>query len=155
LPDIRVIRILDTTTLIVNAGTNDGIEAGTRFGIYTPVEDVVDPETEEVLGRYRRRKAVVVATSVYPRFTVASAPTTRRRVTETSGGLLNFGIGGTRNRTEVVQEDLPVAEFEVKPLPTGMDIHIGDHVEPLGDPAASAASQQADHPASAEATPPV
>lgn len=137
--EARVIRILDTTTVMLNVGSNDGVGVGDRFGIYTPTENIVDPETEEVLGDFRRLKASVVVVSVFPRFVVASTPVRQQRVQERSPG---FGVLGlTTSRTEEIQADLPVNEVEIKPLAGGMVVHVGDVAELLRSRAAKAHSE--------------
>ncbi len=48
---------------------------GVKFAIYTPVAEIVDPETNESLGTYRERKATVEAQIVADKFTIAETPT--------------------------------------------------------------------------------
>ena len=47
----RVIRIFDRRSLVLNVGTADGVSSGMRFGIWTPREEIVDPETFDTWGR--------------------------------------------------------------------------------------------------------
>lgn len=135
----RIIRILDRSTVVINLGEIDGVKSGTRFGIFTPEDRIVDPEKNEDLGTYRRRKATVEARSVHPRFTVASPPratriveppaVARQRGLAGSSALLG-ALGGT-TRQEAYQPQLPVSPEEIEPLPTGDSIQVGDLVEEL------------------------
>jgi hypothetical protein len=118
----RVIRILNASSLILNVGEQDGAERGMRFAIFTPSEEIVDPETGEPLGTLRSRKATVELRSVYPRFSVAFAPSQVRRVGSDPLSTLT-------GRTERVQGTFPVAPEEVDPLPTGSEVRVGDVAE--------------------------
>jgi hypothetical protein len=119
----RVIRILDRQTLVLNVGSEQGVENGMRFNIYTPGERITDPETGEDLGGYRARKATVVARSAYPKFTIAVTPMRSRRVPP-EDFLTRFA-----GRTEHVQEQLPVSESEIEPVASGNEVRVGDQVE--------------------------
>jgi hypothetical protein len=103
--------------LLLNVGTNDGVERKMRFQIFTPSEEIVDPETGEVLGSYSRRKTTVEADQVFERFTIASRPYIYERSPRDLGIL---GAG------EQVWPDLPVSKAEIQPLPTGTRVRIGD-----------------------------
>lgn len=122
----RIIRIFDVHTVALNVGANQGVEAGMRFGIYTPQEDIVDPETGAVLGNTRKRKAVVEATSVQPMFTIAVAPTRNVRVSAQIPITNPFQAA-----TERRQDTLPVSPGETQPYETGTQIHVGDQVEQI------------------------
>lgn len=128
----RIIRILDDRRVVLNVGTAHGVKRGTNFGIYTPVDEIKDPKTGEVLGNYRRRKATVRVTEAYERFCVASPPG-RRRVTvrEEPQGFGISAILGSRasSRVEEVPVTLDVEYGEEEPLPTGDTIRRGDVVE--------------------------
>jgi hypothetical protein len=159
----RVIRLFDETRVAVNVGSNDGVEPGAAFGIFTPTDEIVDPETGEVLGGYRRRKAVVTAEEVYPRFTIAAPPQKRIRVQEPTRGTALGSLlgGGSRSRWQLVPGELDIEPGEAQQLPTGMTVRVGDHVEtepePEPEPAAEAQAapaadnSSADEPAGTDA----
>lgn len=128
----RVIRILDNTSLILNVGEEAGVQRGMRFGIYTPPDEIVDPETGERLGTLRTRKAIVEVRTVYPRFALASAPMRSRRVSPDP-------LAAFTGRTEQVQETFPVSPTELHPLPTGNEVHVGDVAELQESPRPAAA----------------
>lgn len=130
----RVVRILDRQTLVLNVGTNQGVERGMVFGIYTPRDNIVDPETNAVLGEYRRLKARVEVRSVYPGFCVAAPPLASRVVADehTSpaarglyGGILGIG------KTETYRPNLPVDSSDIEELPTGTVVRVGDTAEQI------------------------
>lgn len=47
----KVIRILDQYKLVINKGSNDGVVMSNRFLIYHLDEEIIDPDTQESLGR--------------------------------------------------------------------------------------------------------
>jgi hypothetical protein len=135
----RVIRIFDRRTLVLNIGAADGVQPGMRFAIYTPREDIVDPESQENLGTYRLRKATVVAQTVSQRFTVAAAATVTRRV---GGASLTGSLSALMGQVEEVEVDLPVDSAEIEPLGASRHVLVGDTVEEIQSrPTARATSQ--------------
>lgn len=137
----RVVRIFDEHRLAIDLGSEDGVQRRMRFGIYTPSDPVVDPETGEELGAYRRRKALVFADEVFERFAVVVPPTIRRRVStpverEAARSPLTSMLGGVRPEYTEEPGSLDVDDFSTKPLPTGSQISVGDLVEvdPRDDP---------------------
>ena len=74
-----VAKILNAREVIINRGTEDGVEPGMRFTILDPEEDdVTDPETGEVLGVIHRPKLDVIVGRVEPRLAFARTPHARR-----------------------------------------------------------------------------
>jgi hypothetical protein len=49
---IKVIKIIDDSTVVINKGLADGIRMDQRFLFYKLGEDIIDPETKENLGKY-------------------------------------------------------------------------------------------------------
>jgi hypothetical protein len=125
----RVIRILDRRSVAINVGSDDGVEQGMRFGIYTPREHIVDPETNEDLGVYRRRKATIQASTVSAKFTIASP--VPRRVRTGGGASFQSSLTALIGTYEEVEVDLPVSSSEIDPLPTGEQVAVGDTVEEI------------------------
>jgi hypothetical protein len=112
----KVVRILDTRTVVIDLGELDGVQPGMRFGIFTPREDIQDPSTGVVLGQLELRKATVRAGAIYPRFTVASPPARIERPR----------LGGLEG--ERVQDQLNVRRGEIAPLGRGSEVRLGDRV---------------------------
>lgn len=48
--DIKVAKIIDEYTLVLNKGGRDGIKVGQRFLIYSIGDEILDPDTKESLG---------------------------------------------------------------------------------------------------------
>src|SRR5437867_3750820 len=126
----RVVRILDTQTVVLNVGANQGVETGMGFGIYTPRDRIVDPETNTVLGEYRRLKARVEVRSVYPAFSIASPPLATRAVGDDISARAGIyaGLLGTGKR-ETYRPTLPVDSGDIQEMPTGTVVRVGDAAE--------------------------
>jgi hypothetical protein len=129
----RIIRIFDNQRVVMNLGAEHGVEEGMEFGIFTPEDLIIDPQTGEELGAYRRRKAIVVAREVFPTFAVASPPPRRERIEdpgETIQGRIGIGaLLGSRARYRTVPGHLQVEAGDLQPLPTGVAVSLGDIVE--------------------------
>lgn len=101
----KVARLVSDREVILNRGSNDGVEAGATFYIFDakPVS-VSDPDTGEDLGDVRAIKAVVRAIEVAPRLTLAR--TFRTRPVNIGGS----GLAGIFASPEYVQrvETLPL-----------------------------------------------
>lgn len=73
----KIAKILDKHTLVANIGESDGVEEGMHFLIYQPGEQILDPDTHEVLGSAPDvEKAEVVADEVMENMTVMKSDTT-------------------------------------------------------------------------------
>lgn len=49
--NIKVIKVIDENTVLINKGSDDGIKKGQNFLIYGVGEEIFDPDTKESLGR--------------------------------------------------------------------------------------------------------
>ena len=67
----KVARVVSPTELILAAGSNDGVEEGMEFVVYSLSDAITDPDTGEDLGRVEIVKARVIAAHVQERITVA------------------------------------------------------------------------------------
>lgn len=70
----RIIRIIDDTSLVVNAGTENGVEKGDTMQICGVGATIVDPETKEELGRLDVVKAKLNVSEVYDKMCVCETP---------------------------------------------------------------------------------
>ena len=124
----RIIRILDTKTLVINLGRENGIENNSFFYILGEPEPVSDPVTNEVLGTVNVTKAKVKASQVFDKFTIATSSWTNVSVTA-YGSVLSDLMGGMK--TERVNEDLTVATSDIKPwkAKSASPVKVGDEVE--------------------------
>ncbi|HJP91231.1 MAG TPA: hypothetical protein VJ875_04700 [Pyrinomonadaceae bacterium] len=69
----KVARILNSTELVINLGSKDGVTVGMDFDVLDPKgEDIKDPDTGETLGSLQRPKVRVKIKSTQERLSVAS-----------------------------------------------------------------------------------
>lgn len=69
--EFRVVRILDEFSIVIDGGYNHGIKKGDLFQIYTPGEEITDPDdSKTVLGTLDITKANVIASDVSPTVTI-------------------------------------------------------------------------------------
>jgi hypothetical protein len=101
------------------------VTRGVKFAIYTPVAEIVDPETNESLGTYRERKATVEAQIVADKFTIAETPTKYA---------WNLDPLAALGESVSAQSKLPVKEADIEPLPTGSTVRVGDVAERVRPP---------------------
>lgn len=66
--DIKVARIVDDFTVVINAGTVDGISQGNVVMVYDIDGTVKDPDTGETLGELEIVKGTGVVTNAQERF---------------------------------------------------------------------------------------
>ena len=66
----KIYKIVDITSeydVVINAGLDDNISAGTEFEIFVYGKEIIDPDTHESLGTLDIIKTVVEAVAVYPK----------------------------------------------------------------------------------------
>lgn len=71
-PRPKIARVISSSELILNKGSDDGVKVGQTYGILDSRTDgITDPDTGEPLGDYRRFIARVRIRSVKPRMSYA------------------------------------------------------------------------------------
>src|SRR6266516_7397757 len=69
----KVAKILTEREVVINIGSTQGVKKGMRFAILAPTpEEILDPETDEVLDVVDRTKVLVQATEVRDKITICS-----------------------------------------------------------------------------------
>ncbi|MDE2807469.1 MAG: hypothetical protein OXN90_03550, partial [Gemmatimonadota bacterium] len=63
----KVAAIIDDTTLVLNVGSEQGVQEGMAFAIFASHGEIEDPDSGQSLGRWEAVKARVVATHVQER----------------------------------------------------------------------------------------
>jgi len=88
----KVARILDTRHLALNIGSSSGVRLGMYFDVLDPKgEDILDPDTGEVLGSVDRPKVRIIITKVEERLAVGA---TFRKKEINIGGKGTLAVGG-------------------------------------------------------------
>lgn len=125
----KVARVVSPTELILAAGSEEGVEEGMEFVVYSLSDAVTDPDTGEDLGRIEIVKARVIAAHVQERMTVARTKSRtvsmpRNFIQHVMNSDLSFSIPERMNleNTPSVEPDLivrvgDVARTVTKPVP--------------------------------------
>jgi len=142
----RIIRIVDPQTVIIDLGSESGIEEGSIFRIVGKAEEITDPETKAVLGTLAVVKGKVRASQVHPKFTIATSKWTSELVTlRLPGDSLRAALDSMWDTsTETYGKELRVDQGELEPWKAESEemVRVGDPVE-VDVPAADAPNEEA------------
>lgn len=128
---MKVAMIPDDTRLILNEGklNNDALYLGAKLEIYSPIQDIVDPDSKKVIGEYGITKDVVEITRLYDYY--SEARKIRRRSYSPIGGAVSPLL---TNRTNSSIEKLNVnKKYELGIRKEATDIEVGDKVRMIFD----------------------
>lgn len=67
----KVAKILNPRELIINRGSEDGVKDQMKFEVVEESQEILDPDTNEVLGSIRRVKVRVKVVEIHPRLAIA------------------------------------------------------------------------------------
>ncbi len=104
----KIAAILDRSTVVINRGSDQGIEKGTEFYIYSTLGPFFDPDSGESLGETTKIWGKVTATIIEKRFCVAETQY------QTSSLLLPMLEIARMFRTERIE--LPVDKSDITPF---------------------------------------
>ena len=66
----KVIKIIDDTSIVINAGSDDGITTADKFEIFTIGNEIKDPDTGEILGTLDTIKDTVSVDNLFPKMCI-------------------------------------------------------------------------------------
>lgn len=66
----KIVKIVDSETIVINGGSDNGISIGDSFEIFETGQEVIDPDTGESLGTLDNVKETVRAINVFPQLTI-------------------------------------------------------------------------------------
>lgn len=115
----QVARVVNSTDLALNRGSDVGVKVGMRFAILSDAgADIKDPETGEILDSVEIAKTVVKVINVTPRVSIA----------RTFRKMESYGIGsiltGDRTRNETLNSDESTVQQELDP--SKAKVKVGD-----------------------------
>lgn len=137
--DLRIVKIIDDTTLVGKGGKDAGIIKGTKYNVVgkSDGEDIIDPETHESLGFLGLKKAIVTATQVEEHFTVYKSQYVEEKKTYT--GLLGMSSTlssinsqkylGTPEKVPAHYHHLDVDLNAITGTELSSTIEVGDYLE--------------------------
>jgi hypothetical protein len=124
-----VLKVLDPYRLVINVGSNAGITEKDRFLIYELGEELIDPETKEVLGRLEIVKGTGKPTHIQEKLTTIESTRTRqqpekRRTVTKSGDPFMTVLAPARSVEEIVEPSEPrLVAFN--------EVTVGDHAKKI------------------------
>lgn len=143
----KIIRVIGVRDVVVNRGSDDGIEVGDYIGIVDPNEEpVTDPESGADLGGLRIYKASLRISTLSRRFAVASTYKTTQ--TNVGGVMPDVDMGKFWSPPNFVteMEKLELEDTSIQPIrPEEVTISIGDEFEIIEKETADAGFTTADH----------
>jgi hypothetical protein len=71
--EIKIAKLIDEYTLVINKGSDDGVKDGQRFLVYAFGEDIADPDTGLLLGKLEIVKGTGRATHVQSKIATISS----------------------------------------------------------------------------------
>ncbi len=130
----KVAQILDEFTLIINVGRAQGAREGMEFVVFSPGEEVADPDTGESLGQWEIVKGRVVATHVQDKLSICTAapPPSEEDHTDPTTRTLSAALIAEHMPGQDKVRPLNVNKSQVHGMPKAGPISVGDRVRSIG-----------------------
>ena len=130
----KVAAIIDDTTLVLNVGSEQGVQEGMAFAIFSLHGEIEDPDSGQSLGRWEAVKARVVATHVQERLCTVRAPVVSEApvVGDTrplSAMMVEHSVARTSGQEQ--WQRLDVRGGDVRGRPQNQPIAVGDGARSL------------------------
>lgn len=78
---IKIVKIIDEYSVVINAGFDHGVKKGQLFEIYVPGESIIDPDSNEDLGTMDFIKGQVVVKKAFPKMSICENSRTENAFT--------------------------------------------------------------------------
>jgi len=132
----KVAAIKDMYTIVINKGSDDGVEDGMHFVIYEPGEEIKDPDTNILLGNFEYVKAKVKVTYVSEKYAVAETYETYIAGGSSAYSALLSAAISLESRVQREKLPLPLSEdikgtFSEKTK--NITVNVGDSVKQILD----------------------
>lgn len=118
---MKVIKIINEYSLIINAGIREGIKKGDRFLILDNERFLEDPDTGEILGTFPGFKQLIVAEDVKKKYSICSTPQSEihtfapmlSTVSESLRKLSDTSVFADTNIYQKPREKLNVSKYDI------------------------------------------
>ena len=119
----KVAKIINRRQLVINRGSEHGVEQGMKFVVIDDFEEILDPDTQESLGAIQREKIRVRVVEVQKSLAIAST-----YETYVSPGLGSYVRAFTEPTTQVRKLHIP-QDYSATPIEEVEGfVNIGDKV---------------------------
>lgn len=130
---VKIIKILSRYSIIINSGTNDGIEVGQKFNIIDDEKRLLtDPDTGDILDEFSAYKAQVIVKSVKERYSICETPKYNTSPAISSAISDMFSNNVTQFAGETKQKELNVSEYDIDNIFSNYSnsiVQVGDLLE--------------------------
>lgn len=122
LKNIKVAKVVDPYKIVINKGSNDGVEKGQRFLVYSiSPDEIKDPETGESLGKLEVVKGTGVVTHVQDKIATIESDRKSKAFRKTiRKPLMTFSQFVGEEEIVDPAETIPFDDAEVKDLVKGI-----------------------------------
>lgn len=130
---IKIVKIINETTFVLNAGENYGIKKGVKFKIMdSEPELITDPDTNEIIGQLDNSKGIIEAEVVQEKMTIART----KLHTKIDRSPIYDTMSIFQPHETTYREELNVDETQITGgyNKSSNPIQIGDEVTILSDP---------------------
>lgn len=112
----KVVKIIDSETIIVNIGSDDDVSLNQELEILGNEIPIVDPDTKEILGKINNVKETVSILKIYPKMSICSHIVKRAGLAPSFDPFNNFI---NRKILNVDKEEILKSENEDKTIKIG------------------------------------
>lgn len=125
----KILKIIDSKTIVIDRGAEDGVKNGDIYLVYALGEDIVDPDTKENYGKLEIVKGRAIAEHTQEKITTLKSSKTTlpgKRIIYRKSGLNNtlFSLMGANTETkEEINQRGETLPFD--------NVKIGDLVKPI------------------------
>lgn len=127
----KIIRITDPETVVINLGSERGIQADSIFHVLGTPETIIDPFSHEELGSIVIVKAKLKAAEVLDKFTIATTKWVKFNLKDTLGWNAALVKALGMYETELVEQEGVLNLEQIQPWKSVKEepVSIGDTVE--------------------------
>jgi len=148
----KVARLLNSREVALNIGSRDGVVEGMHFDILDPKgEDIIDPDTYEVIGSLNRPKVRVQVVTTQEKLSVAR--TFKRRQVNVGGQGASFSALSEFQRYLLPERWVTVYETLKTDEKTWEDLDETESFVKVGDPVVQVLSAPVEEPENQSGTP--
>jgi|SRR5699024_727628 len=122
--EFKIVKILDEYNVVINAGLSHGLKQGDQFQILDKEgSDVIDPDTQEVIGKLDLIKATVSVTELQEKMCICSS----QQFIKMNSLLSGIGsISGSPNFSEQEKLNVDLAQVTGGKRKSNKKIRLGD-----------------------------